>query len=230
MKKPDFLVIPIQILENKNLNHSHGYLYGYIYWMEKLKEGACFASNKTLSELMSIGERAIKMYLDDLEREGYIIRIFTDKNKRNRKEIKCTLSFERGNHQFPQGEPPVPSAREMPVPQNNKREKENKNNIYSNASVADTEVSEIINSFKDVNPSYKRMFGNKTERNATKRLIEEHGFEKVKNMVDHLKEIINKPFAPRVTTPYTLEKKLGELKAFVRQERDKNKNLGVIKV
>ena len=40
-------------------------------------------------------------------------------------------------------------------------------------------------------------------------------------MVRALKGIINLPYAPRITTPYELERGLGRLIAFVQQEKSK---------
>lgn len=95
--------------------------------------------------------------------------------------------------------------------------------------VAENEVNKIISSFKDVNPSYERLFSNKTERAAVSRLIKKFGAEKLKTNIEHLKFIINRPFAPKVTTPYMFEKKLGELIAFTEQEKEKNKpNVAII--
>src|SRR3990167_47352 len=48
----------------------------------------------------------------------------------------------------------------------------------SNANVAKDEIAETIYLFKDVNPSYKKLFGNTTQRGAVSRLIKEHGDDK----------------------------------------------------
>jgi len=96
--------------------------------------------------------------------------------------------------------------------------------------VAGKEISDIIYSFKDVNPSYERLFSNTTERKACARLISKYGVENLKTMISHLQEIISKPYAPKATTPYELEKNLGKIKAFVDQEKGKNNNIGTIQV
>lgn len=83
----------------------------------------------------------------------------------------------------------------------------------------------LINLFKEVNPSYKRLFSNKTERKALQRLINEHGEETIRSYILALPKIIVMPYAPKITTPYQLEKKLGELIIFMKQEKNKlNKN------
>jgi hypothetical protein len=86
------------------------------------------------------------------------------------------------------------------------------------------QIDEIIDLFKHVNPSYKQLFGNTTERNVVARLLKEHGQEKLIAMVKILPEIIARPYAPRITTPYMFERKMGDLKIFIEQEKAKSKN------
>lgn len=95
--------------------------------------------------------------------------------------------------------------------------------IYSGLRPQD--VNSFINAFKDVNPSYDRLFGNKTEIKCSVRLIKKYSLEKMISTAENLAEIISKPYAPKITTPYELERNLGKLLAFVEQ----NKNIIKIK-
>lgn len=95
------------------------------------------------------------------------------------------------------------------------------NNTASDA-IASQDISEFIYEFRHVNPSYERLFMNKTERNSAKRLIEKYGLEKMKSTAIHLQGIISQKYAPKITTPYELEKNLGKLIAFVNQNTTKN--------
>ena len=97
------------------------------------------------------------------------------------------------------------------------RDEEVKNNLNT-----------IIELFKNVNPSYKQLFKNKTQRAALARLIKEHGEEKIKITVEALPSIIIKPYAPRITTPLKLEEKLGELIAFTKQQKSALPTVAVI--
>ena len=94
-------------------------------------------------------------------------------------------------------------------------------------SVAETEIRHIIFLFKDVNPAYKGWFSNKTERGAIVRLLREHGKDKLVILLKALPKIIEMPFAPRITSLYELEKKMGHLKVFLNQERNKTKQKGI---
>lgn len=93
--KPDFLIIPYQVYINKNLTAVDGYLYGIIYWLERLKNGRCTASNKLLSEIMDIEPGSIQNSLSRLEKNGCIQRVFKDKQKKIRTEIMCLVAYER---------------------------------------------------------------------------------------------------------------------------------------
>ena len=81
-------------------------------------------------------------------------------------------------------------------------------------------ISDLIELFKSVDPSYKRYYKNKTERDCLKRLLAAHGKEKLSALITALPEIISKPYAPRITTPYQLETKMGQLKAFFDQNKE----------
>jgi hypothetical protein len=92
------------------------------------------------------------------------------------------------------------------------------------------EINCLIDKFKEVNPSYKRLFANKTERSAMERLINEHSFEKMESLVSKLHEIVSMPYAPRITTPLQLERDLGKLMLFLAQEHKTKKRGGVVDV
>lgn len=98
----------------------------------------------------------------------------------------------------------------------------------SKQSLRGSEVNQIIELFKDVNPTYEEFFKNKTERGAVEYLLEKFGFEKVSRTVEALQEIINKKYAPKITKPTELKRDLGKLIAFHSQEKDKNKKIKII--
>jgi phage replication O-like protein O len=95
------------------------------------------------------------------------------------------------------------------------------NNIY---------INKFIAMFKNVNPSYELLFKNKTQRAAVERLVKKYGEEWLENLINRLPEIVKMPYAPQITTPYELEAKLGRLKVFLEQEKNKYTRMGVEKV
>ena len=98
-----------------------------------------------------------------------------------------------------------------------------KNHIILSNGQATTgkEFNDLLYLFKPVNPSYERLFPNKSQRASLERLVEKHGVEKITNVIKCLPEAISKPYAPRITTPCQLEQKLGDLIAFLNQEKMK---------
>ncbi len=109
----------------------------------------------------------------------------------------------------------------------NKEEKDNKCNVSNGQAVAgvDQTINSFLELFKEVNPSYKRMFANTTERSAMKRLIKEHGEIKMARVIQVLQKIISIPYAPKITTPYQLERDFGKLVSFYQQEKNKSLKL-----
>jgi len=109
------------------------------------------------------------------------------------------------------------------------------NNMQSKAlQVSDDEIQRIahkkqidylIGLFKEVNPTYERLFGNKTQRAAMERLVKKFGKEKVERMIKGLKGIFGKPYAPTITTPYLLEKKLADYISYLKKRSEEKINL-----
>lgn len=91
--------------------------------------------------------------------------------------------------------------------------------------ITDSENKKVINNlielFKNVNPSYKTFFANKTERACLERLLKEHGREKLIEIIEVLPKTNLMEFAPVITSPFKLEKKLGDLIAFVEKKNSK---------
>ena len=100
-----------------------------------------------------------------------------------------------------------------------------KDNTLSEQSSLGKEVNEIIDLFKEVNPTYEEFFKNKTERAAVEYLVGKFGIDKIKNTVQALPGIICKKYAPKITKPTELKRDLGKLVAFVGQENDKKVKL-----
>ena len=79
--------------------------------------------------------------------------------------------------------------------------------------------NKLLGLFKNINPSYERLFANKTQRLTLDRLVKKYGEEKMFNLLTNLPTILAKPYAPRITTPYELEVKMGQLVQFLNQEK-----------
>jgi hypothetical protein len=109
--------------------------------------------------------------------------------------------------------------------------KDSKDKIATPPAVAvKDEINPLIELFKPVNPSYKRLYANTTQRVALARLVKEHGAEKVKEFINILPKTNTMPFSPTITTPLQLESKLGQLWAFCQKESLKINQNKIIKI
>ena len=92
---PDFIIIPYQLIIDKNLQPLDRNLYGIIYWYEHLKDGICKASNNTFAKKLNVDIGTIQNALTRLEQNNYIKRFFKDESKRVRSEIKTLISYNK---------------------------------------------------------------------------------------------------------------------------------------
>lgn len=86
------------------------------------------------------------------------------------------------------------------------------------------EIVSVIDKFEDTNPSFKKWYGNTTQRSAIGRMLETHGTERLLKVVALLPRIKGKPYFPTITTPLQLEDKWASLEtAFMRLKNEKPK-------
>lgn len=85
------------------------------------------------------------------------------------------------------------------------------------------QINKTIELFKEVNPSYTRLYANKTERAALDRLIRQHGLEMVEQIINFLPRSNAVKYAPTITTPVELERGIGKLLAWAQKQRDTGK-------
>ena len=225
-KAPDFLIIPYQLLNDPDISLADERIYGIIYWLTKLKNEQCTASNRYLSIAAKVAVGTVQNSLTKLEQKGFILRRFSDNARKKRQEIIPLVSFRVS----PTNDTVSPTNDTGYHPQVNRRSKSTKEEkqkyILATQSVAG--LNEIIDLFKTLNPSYKKLFANKTQRMALERLIKQHSYEKVERMIEFTAKVKNQPYAPTITTPLQLEDKLGSLIAFY--QKNKNKTPLVISI
>ena len=113
--------------------------------------------------------------------------------------------------------------KQLTTNKNDKNEKNEKN-------IKNNNINIIIGMFKNVNPSYERLFANKTQRASVERLLKKYGEAWLRSLINRLPDIIKMPYAPQITTPYELEMKLGKLKIFLEQEKNKVQEKGLLQL
>ena len=89
------------------------------------------------------------------------------------------------------------------------------------------DINKLIELFKEVNPSFTRLFKMPPQREAIKRMVSQFGEEQLIAMINALPQVNKIPFMPVTTTPYELEKNMGKIKAKVEQERIREKGRGI---
>jgi len=104
-------------------------------------------------------------------------------------------------------------------------DKEINKDIILHSKSNDLPINELIKLFEPINPSYKQLYKNKTQRAVLERMLKEHG-DKLTEMIKALEFINKQEYAPTTTTPLELEKNMGKLKAW----SDRQKNKQIIKI
>lgn len=89
-------------------------------------------------------------------------------------------------------------------------------------------VNKIIEGFKEVNPSYTRIYANKTQRTALERLLKQHGVEKLQAIIAYLPKSNATKYAPTITTPIQLEDRIGALLAWAQKQKDSGSKKQII--
>ena len=104
----------------------------------------------------------------------------------------------------------------------NKDIKDNKvEGIQSQAIVEKIDINKFIELFKEVNPSYERLFAIKGQRGAVERLFKKYGEEQLTAMIKALPQVNKMPYMPITITPYELEMNMGKIKGKVAQSKEK---------
>lgn len=87
------------------------------------------------------------------------------------------------------------------------------------------EIPVLIKSFEGINPVAKNWYGNKTQRNACKDLIETYSFSRVKDVIEKTLPKTNKiQYFPTITTPLQLRDKWSALESAVIKYQSEKQN------
>jgi hypothetical protein len=228
------------IVPNYVLNHSTALDQALYLQLKRFagEGGVCFASQKTLCKKLRVDHRTLKRSFDYLISHKWIsptgvseVNTIGGVQSVNSYKINDLWKMNNDYYQGVVKQPP-PSQRgglnvsegvvKMPTKKNREKKIEDSN------AVALHPTNEFILLFKGVNPTYERLFGNKTQRAAMERLLAKFGAEKIRRTIESLPGIISQKYAPQITTPLELENKLAKLIAFVKQERGGEKGRGIV--
>lgn len=239
--KPDFLIIPYQLFEIDGLEKLDRDVYAVVYWYEHLKDGECRAANTSIARICRAEPRSVQNSLNRLEMCGCISREYKDATKRNRLRIITHIAYKnvRTTEDTRKTSEPqrirvrttedTASEPQMTIDSNSKKGiKESIHTAAQSAAGDGAMMNKLIEGFREVNPSYTRLYAIKPQRAALGRLVEQHGMEKVQAMIAYLPQSNAARYAPTITSPYDLEKNLGKLIAWAQKQRDTGKAKGMI--
>jgi len=167
--------------------------------------GKCFPAQKTLSRDTGMSVRSIVRATDELIEAGIL-----------EKEVRSGKDRTKSNNYFvlyggDTNEPVKKKSKPKPEPVQAEVVEEK---------VAGADINKLIDAFVDVNPSFNRLYKMKGQRDACRRLIEQHGLEKMVATAHFLPKSNTNRFAPTITTPYELEMNLGKLVAWGEKQKD----------
>ena len=106
------------------------------------------------------------------------------------------------------------------IPHNTK-ETITKETIQKELAVPSTagKINLLIDLFKDVNPSFRKLFRNTTQRQAVERLLKIYTYEQLEKIITILSQTNDKQYAPLIITPLPLEDKIGLLRAYIKRHQ-----------
>jgi len=91
--RPDFILSPYVLFEDKTLKPLDRIIYGIIYWYEHLKDGICTASNQTIAEIAHVKIGSAKNSISRLAKQGHI-KVYLDKDH-HRTAIRCMIYIQK---------------------------------------------------------------------------------------------------------------------------------------
>lgn len=176
-----------------------------------ITEGQCITGRKQIALDTGLKESTIEDILTWLERQHQIRQQKTQKYR-----IITILKWNDYQHSDIKSNNKATTKQQQS--DTNKNVKKIKNEKKDTAQSAD--VPKVIDLFKEVNPSYQRLFGMPPQRAAAERLLKTHGLERLTSMIAFLPKSNATKYAPTITTPAQFEQKLGELIAWSQKQKD----------
>lgn len=221
------------IVPNYILNHSTHTDQALYLQMKRFagEDGKCFATQETIMNKLGMGRQTYNKSLAYLIKREWIEYVgLTGGKTRPIKTYKINNIWQQNSDYYKK----IPSEtavskdivqNEIDTVQNSSKipsetdsrirtsiKKNHEEEIRAKQSFA--EVNAVIDTFKEINPSYTEWYKNKTQRASAQWLIEQFGLEDTIKKISALKRINGMPYSPTTTSPYELKNNLPKLKAF----------------
>lgn len=220
-KDTTFGTTPNHLLNDKNISLKAKGLYTFI--QSKPSNWSFSAERITLQT--KDGLDGVKTALRELEEHGYLTR-------RKFKNVKGQWDSEYALHVFSEngkshggkthvgksnvGKPTNISNKDIVIKTSNKDTENSEETSQGKL------ISEVIDLFKEVNPtSYRSWFKNKTQRSACSDLLTTHSMEQIRKVIAILPQSNKIQYMPTITSPLNLRDKWTQLEsAFQRKKNE----------
>lgn len=224
MLKPNYLAVWIYILLKVN------YEDAYIIWNDKktlIERGSFIGSIKKISKELKIPMTTVNRIINYLISETQV-----EKKSNNKFTLFKVINYDK--YQKVESKTETKRKPSGNLAETNKKNKKNKNNnnIINNIIMeSKNPINEIIDIFYQYSKN-NRLFSNKTQRKAVEDLIKEFGEEAVIKFAKFAVLSNGKSYAPQITTPYQLQSKMGQLRAYYEQLKNNSqtKKPNIIKI
>lgn len=197
----------------------------------QVKTGWCYAKSEYFQELLEIGEREVRNVKRQLVEKGLLVM----SEKYNSAEVKTSEKWnDIMSGDAEQNVRMMRNKTSADAEQNFRTTYNNKSNNKSNTSETQSReevpgenkpvdmIPLIIKEMESLDPKNKRFYGNTTQREACKFLLEEYGFDLVVQVIHAIPSLKAKiAYMPSVTTPVELRDKWVKIKDAVGRERAK---------
>lgn len=216
-----FTQVANAVLNDKRLSWKAKGLFAYLY----SKPNDWDFNGDRVTADGSDGRKAVFSGLKELEQGKYLKR-----SKQPDGRMVYEITFDPDAQKGQQATDPIDRNGKVPKRQSAKRGSISNKEPVQTKELVQTEnicdVNTLIDGFREVNPSFARLFSNRTQRAAIERMVKAHGCEKTQSTIAFLKISNGRPYAPVITTPLELERNLGRLVAW--SQREKQSAVGIV--
>ena len=228
-KKSYYAIIPADVRYDENLCANAKLLYGEITALCNEK-GFCWANNEYFATLYKVTKTSISKWISSLEKQDFIS-IEINQKQGNTRKLFLNRSLRKVKEVYNKSSIPIKEKlynnNKYNTTLNNKyninkqskiaEDKDTSKNNQKQTTKTENPINALIAKFEPINPSFARLFGNKTQRGAIERMIKQHSLKGMIDILDILPKILGKKYAPTISTPLALENKMGDLLQFIKR-------------
>lgn len=224
--KPDFLLIPINVILDKRLQPLDLIVYWAIYFLSTLKNWECTASNATIAKMIGAwNSRSVSHSMSRLESSWFIKRNLDVVNwETKRLSVSPTVTFVNGvvsddttgginwwggvvsNDTQNKNNINNNNILQIPLPEENRATR-------AAAYSKNEDIKKLLSKWNSYNPAI--WYSNITQRKAVEAMLEAMTLQEAEELIETAISVQWQPFAPVITTPFELRAKIIKLRNFI---------------